>query len=209
MEASQSNPPTYPFLPLYYLMLGQLVALTFLFVSKQKGWGLFWRPFLTTLSIVAIGIMLGSPHGSSNSNDSILMLLFVPYSVLLATRFGRSNINRGFHGCYFGLVRLRYQVLEVKQTQLSVRWRTIDWKLRGHQWSEICSLSLRASDHHNLEYFYYIWIVDKANQFSRHRRHLAIHQSVLECYAVGVIVIIESYAGIRRCLPVYEWDWVK
>lgn len=92
VEASQSNPPTYPFLPLYYLMLGQLVALTFLFVSKRKGWGLFWCQYITSLSVVAIGYILGgmmhsSQYIASSSDDPIAMLFFTVFSCFLIQFF--------------------------------------------------------------------------------------------------------------------------
>ncbi len=64
-----------------------LVSIAFLIVSKRKGWGLFWRPFLTTLSTVAIGMMLGNPLGSSSSNDPIGMLLFTVFSCFLIQLF--------------------------------------------------------------------------------------------------------------------------
>jgi hypothetical protein len=69
---------------MYYFILGQLVALVFLIVSKQKGWGLFWRPFLTALAIVSVDVFLGGlATGPSAFEDSVSWILWAAFGCIL------------------------------------------------------------------------------------------------------------------------------
>lgn len=69
---------------MYYFVLGQIVAVVFLIVSKQKGWGLFWRPFLTALAIVSVGMFLvGLSTGPSAFEDPVSWILWGGFGCII------------------------------------------------------------------------------------------------------------------------------
>ncbi|MBX3420873.1 MAG: hypothetical protein KF752_04875 [Pirellulaceae bacterium] len=73
------------YLTYVYLLLGQAVAIVFLTISKQRRWGLLWRPYIAALTINVIGLWLGGlAYGLTNSEPihSDESLLVLPLTVI-------------------------------------------------------------------------------------------------------------------------------